>query len=112
MLFLIYGIILGLILQAIHRWTTIPYTPMLLIVGALIGGFADYLWYFGDAKLYVTKLSSHTLLFVFIPPLIFEGAWNIDVRIFLKSFWQILILALPSVALGALLIAVILLYVV
>lgn len=59
---------------------------MVLIVGALIGGFADYLWAFGDSKIHVIGLSSHTLLLVFIPPLIFEGAFNIDVRIFLKSF--------------------------
>lgn len=106
--FIIYAILIGLGLTGIKYYTSIPYTPMLLIIGLLIGLFNENLGLLGSSMEYMTGLSSHTLLFVFIPPLIFESAFNADFFIFTKSFWQILILALPGVAMLAILIAVIL----
>lgn len=85
--FIIFGVIFGLILNFFSKITKIPYSPLVLILGILIGAFADSLWLFGDSKVYVIGLSSHTLLFVFIPPLIYEGAFSIDVRIFMKSIY-------------------------
>lgn len=109
--FIIYAILIGLALTGIKYYTHIPYTPMLLIIGILIGLFNDSLGLIGSSMEYMVGLSSHTLLFVFIPPLIFESAFNADFFIFKKSFWQILILALPGVAMLAILIAVILRYI-
>ena len=48
---------------------------------------------------------------VFIPPLIFESSISLDTSIFMKSFWQIIILAVPAVALTAFFIAVTLRYI-
>lgn len=87
MLFIVYGVLIGLALLGIKKLTSIPYTPMLLVVGIFIGFFDDDLWEFGEAMKYVVKLSSHTLLFVFIPPLIFESAFNADFFTFKRSIW-------------------------
>ena len=82
MFFLIYGLGVGLILLGVKSKTNIPYTPMLLIFGLFVGYFADSLWRFGDSMKHIAKMSSHTLLFVFIPPLIFESAFGADVFVF------------------------------
>jgi len=42
------------------------------------------------------------ILLIFLPPLIFEGAFNSDWYIFRKQSYQIFILAFPSVLLSAL----------
>ena len=109
--FIILSILIGLLLLGIKHITTIPYTPMLLLTGIIIGIFSKNLGLIGLSMQHVVKLSSHTLLFVFIPPLIFESAFNIDVFIFLRSFWQILLLALPGVAMLSVMIAVIMKYI-
>jgi hypothetical protein len=49
MLFIIYGIICAMILLFVKLKTNIPYTPMLLTYGLVIGVISDYLWAFGDA---------------------------------------------------------------
>lgn len=97
-----------MILLGIKNITNIPYTPMLLTLGLAIGAAGDYLWAFGDSMQYVIKLSAHTLLMVFIPPLIFESSFSLDTTIFITSFWQIIILAFPAVALTAFFIAIVL----
>ena len=78
MLFIIFGVFIGIILLLIKRKLGIPYTPMLLGVGILIGYFNEHLWKIGESMEYVVGLSSHTLLLVFIPPLIFESAFSAD----------------------------------
>ncbi len=84
---------------------------MLLLMGMLIGYFSENLWKLGDSMEYVAGLSGHTLLFVFIPPLIFESSYSIDVFTFTQSMWQIMLLALPGVAMLCVLIAVIIRYI-
>ena len=111
MLFIILGVIIGLILLGVKKKTSIPYTPMLLGVGIFIGYFNENLWKIGESMEYVVGLSSHTLLLVFIPPLIFESAFNADFFTFSKSIWQILLLALPGVAMLCVFIAIILKYI-
>ena len=91
--FITFSIFLGLLLLGLKHLTSIPYTPMLLLTGITIGSFSSSLGLIGLSMQHVVGLSSNTLLFVFIPPLIFESAYNIDVFVFLRSFWQILILA-------------------
>lgn len=84
---------------------------MLLFVGVIIGAASPWLWVFGRTMQYVVKLSGHILLYIFIPPLIFESAFSFDVPIFMNSFIQILILAVPVVAIQAFFVAVVLLFI-
>lgn len=111
MMFVVLGIIMGLLLLGIKKKTSIPYTPMLLIIGGIIGYLHDKLWRVGDSMKTVVGLSAHTLLFVFIPPLIFESAYNVDYFIFQKTFFQILTMALPGVAISSILVGLVLKYI-
>lgn len=45
------------------------------------------------------------LLFIFLPPLIFEAAWNLDARALRRMAWPIAVLALPGVVLTTAVIA-------
>lgn len=51
----------------------------------IIGIFHEKLWKIGKSTNFVLGLSGHTLLLVFIPPLIFESAFNTDFFTFRKG---------------------------
>ncbi|HEV8022221.1 MAG TPA: cation:proton antiporter [Candidatus Lustribacter sp.] len=58
----------------------------------------------GTAAIYPVALPFHfgdTLLFIFLPPLIFEAAWSIDPAALRRSAARIALLALPGVVLVA-----------
>jgi monovalent cation:H+ antiporter, CPA1 family len=46
-----------------------------------------------------------TLLFVFLPPLIFEAAWNLDLGALRRTAWRIALLAVPGTLATALVVA-------
>jgi CPA1 family monovalent cation:H+ antiporter len=70
------------------RWLKIPYTAALVIAGILLG-----------AMHVVTppRLTRELLFAVILPGLLFEAAFNIDVRVFLKNRMAISALAIPGV---------------
>ena len=70
----------------IKKLTTIPYTPLLIIFGMIIGLLNENLWEIGHSTNFVLGLSGHTILLVFIPPLIFESSFNTDFFTFKKGF--------------------------
>lgn len=110
-LFIFSGILLGAVLKEIKKKASIPYSPMLIIFGIAIGYFNDKLWIFGHATSMVNEIDPHTLLMVFIPGLIFEGAYNADVYVLNKSKWQILMLAGPGVLITSFILAYALKYI-
>ena len=69
----------------------LPQTPVLLIFGLLVGAIP------GLPKI---TLTADTILFVFLPPLLFEAAYSID----LETAWHVrrsmLVLAVPGVLLA------------
>ncbi len=71
-----------------------PYTIGLVVVGLILGGVGQHV----PALEIVQALSlSHDLiLFVFVPPLIFESALNLDSRLLLRNLGPTLILAAPG----------------
>jgi CPA1 family monovalent cation:H+ antiporter len=61
----------------------IPAAVALVAIGALVPIPPPFA--FGD-----------TLLFVFLPPLIFEAAWNLDLAALRRTAWRIVLLAVPG----------------
>ncbi len=61
----------------------IPAAVALVAVGAMVPIAPPFA--FGD-----------TLLFVFLPPLIFEAAWNLDLNALRRAAWPIALLAVPG----------------
>ena len=45
-------------------------------------------------------MNPHLLLYVFLPILIFESAFNVELHTLEREIWQVLMLAVPGVALG------------
>ena len=84
MLFILLGLFFGFCSLWFSNLTGIPYTPIMLLIGMAIGLLEAHLWEIGRAWRFVAEIDAHTLLLVFIPPLIFESAFNIDVFIFVQ----------------------------
>ena len=71
-----------------------PYTVGLVLLGLLLGGLAD--WFPALDVLNSLNLSHDLILFVFVPPLIFESAINLDGRLLLRNLTPVLTLAGPG----------------
>ena len=100
----------------------IPHTVLLLLFGGILGLFLQFLalrplerifdggscdqphlWRSDVLQRSVTMLATldpHTLLHIFIPPLIFESAFAIEWHIFYQLKWSTLLLAVPGVVLS------------
>lgn len=96
-LFTFVSLMVACILKEIKKKLHIPFSPMMLTVGILWGLFHSHLYKFGEAVELVNSIDPHALLYIFIPGLVFEGAYNTDGYVLGKSKWQILLLAGPGV---------------
>jgi len=73
----------------------------LYIVGLVVAGLAYGLIEPGR----LTYAFGHATLYLLLPPLLFEGAWNLHFRALVRQWRAIAILAIPGVALTALIVA-------
>lgn len=71
------------------KWIKIPYTIALVLVGLCLSFFH---------VMQPVELTEHLVLFVMLPALLFEAAWNLKLSHLKKSGWIILILATIGVA--------------
>jgi NhaP-type Na+/H+ or K+/H+ antiporter len=99
-LFIFFGLLLGVVLREVNKKTRFPYTPMVVIAGMLLGYYRDSLGVIGDSTTILSGINPHMLLFIFIPVLIFESGFNCDWYIFKRAIVNILILACPGVLIG------------
>ena len=99
--FLFAGLLVGGILREIKKKTGIPYTPLVFIVGITLGFTYHQLGVFGKAIYTVSNVDPHGILLIFLPVLVFESGFNADWHLFKKQFIQIIILAVPCVAISA-----------
>lgn len=98
------GIYIGLLLLACavaivsKRVTHLPYTIFLTLMGLVIG----VLHLGPDIK--ETGFGHELIFFVFLPPLLFQGAFHMDLSRLLKHFWPIFCFAVPGVVVSTLLV--------
>lgn len=102
-------IIMGLLTVAmiaagICKNLPIPYTVFLVIVGILLGSVARS-WP-QLAQLQEFQLTPDIVLFLFLPALIFESAFNLDARQMVKDLGPILSLAIPALLMSTAIIGV------
>jgi len=72
----------------------IPYTVVLVILGIVLGSLAR-----NDASMHVLldfQLTPDIVLFLFLPALIFESAFNLNARQLVKDLLPVLVLAVPA----------------
>lgn len=70
------------------KWVKLPYSISLVIVGLVIGVFH---------LLPIVEMTPELILLVFLPALLFEASWNIDIRELKANWLAILVLAVPGV---------------
>ncbi len=84
----------------------VPFTVVLVLVGILLSLLADrYPQEFGTFK--GLTVSSDLVLYVFLPTLIFESAFNLDARGLRHNLGAVLLLAAPGLLLSTLIIGLI-----
>ncbi|CAK77260.1 unnamed protein product (macronuclear) [Paramecium tetraurelia] len=105
--FLTLGIVSGLILREINKKTKLPYSPMILSLGILLGLLQKSLGYVGESASILSKMHPHLIVFVFVPVLLFESAFNCDWYTFKYQMVNILLLAGPGCGWGAILLGAI-----
>ncbi|KAJ8562759.1 hypothetical protein K7X08_031211 [Anisodus acutangulus] len=102
------SLLIGVLCRTLLRRTTIPYTVVLLIVGTALGslefGSNCRLGKLGNGIRIWADIDADLLLAVFLPILIFEGAFSMEVHQIKKCMPQMLLLAGPGVLISTVLI--------
>ncbi len=96
---LVLLVLITLVVALISRPLRLPYTLVLVVVGLLIG-FSPFL---PDVR-----LSPDVVVFLFLPALLFEGAWNVDVKLLTANWLIVLLLAVPGLFLAVFIVAALL----
>ncbi|WIG57863.1 MAG: Na+/H+ antiporter [Ktedonobacterales bacterium] len=91
-------VVLALVVGLVARRLNFPYTLALVVTGLVLG------WLPVLTNLH---LDPNVVLFVFLPALLFEGAWNIDIQALKADWLAILLLAVPGLALSLGVVAVV-----
>jgi len=81
-----------------RKWLRFPYSVVLVLVGIGAGWFGQT--DAGREFLQPLTLSHDLILFVFVPPLVFESALNLDSRLLFRNLPPILTLAGPGLLLS------------
>ena len=109
-----------LLIGCVCRWLVkrfdrlpLPFTVLLLFVGVIMGALVGYDHKadnaFQAAILTFSNLPPHLALYLFLPVLIFDSAFNVHFHLFMHSLWASLLLAFPG-AVFALLSAALVVY--
>ncbi|MBI9067908.1 MAG: cation:proton antiporter [Salinivirgaceae bacterium] len=101
--FVVIALVIGAATRYFFKKSFLPYTVLLLIIGMGLGFISRMgLFEHGMGTLDISlkwagEIDPHLILFVFLPTLIFEAAFAIDVHTFKKSVANALILAIPGI---------------
>jgi CPA1 family monovalent cation:H+ antiporter len=84
----------------------LPYTVGLVVVGLILSGLARNIPALEIINTF--KLSEELILFIFVPPLIFESALNLDSRLLLRNLSPVLVLAAPGLLISTAIVGLVL----
>src|SRR5256885_13601253 len=93
---LIFLLIVTLVVALFSRLLRVPYTLLLVIVGFVVG----FLPFVPNEH-----IDPNLVLYVFIPALLFEGAWNAEIDRLEADWLPIVLLAIPGLVLSLLVVA-------
>jgi NhaP-type Na+/H+ or K+/H+ antiporter len=111
LLFVIIALIIGAGTRHWLRKSPLPYTVTLLVIGLVLGAMNRLGW-FGEFSLsnitlnldflgksldWAGTIDPHLILFVFLPTLIYEAAYAIDIHTFKKTSANAFLLAVPGI---------------
>lgn len=101
--FIIISLLIGSVVRHFFRKVPIPFTVLLLIIGFLLGlvnrlgAFEGWGATFSNSLLWASHIDPHAILFIFLPILIFEAAFAMDIHTFKKTATNAVILAVPGI---------------
>lgn len=121
--FIIIALLLGAAVRHLLRKSVIPFTVWLLIIGLALGAMLRLGWFsishIGSLSIdlgllerafsWAGNIDPHIIMYVFLPTLIFEAAFAMDVHTFKKSAVNATILAIPGIIIAMVLTALIVL---
>jgi CPA1 family monovalent cation:H+ antiporter len=83
-----------------------PYTVGLVIIGLILSSLARKIPALEIINTF--RLSEELILFIFVPPLIFESALNLDIRLLLRNLSPVLVLAAPGLLISTAIVGLVL----
>jgi len=100
--FVVVALIIGAATRYFFQKSFLPYTVLLLIFGLGLGFLSKIGVFNGFQTLDISlkwagEIDPHLILFVFLPTLIFEAAFAMDVHTFKKSVANAVVLAVPGI---------------
>ena len=111
--FIIIALIIGAATRHFLKALPFPFTVLLLLIGLILGVVTrlDFLNHWGsvdvsflaDSITWAANIDPHLLLYIFLPILIFEAAFAMDLHTFKKSAANSVILAVPGIVISLLL---------
>ncbi len=117
LVFVVLALVVGALLRDALKNTPIPYSVALLIVGLGLGliqrsgFFSEAMPLLDESLQVVSSIDPHLILWLFLPTLIFESAFALEVHLFRRIFSQIALLAVPGLIVATVLTAVLVKYV-
>ncbi len=109
--FIIFAVIIGSATRFFLQKSILPFTVSLLIIGLGLGalgrfdvlhiydlnGYTMDLTFADRSIRWASHIDPHLLLYIFLPILIFEAVFAIDVHVFKKTFTNAAIMAVPGI---------------
>jgi NhaP-type Na+/H+ or K+/H+ antiporter len=105
--FVFVSLLCGVVSEIIRKRVRLPYTVVLILVGALLG-IMNHNFSLGPLSGSIgkwTSLDPHVILYIMLPPLIYEGTSDVDHHAFMKALYSMLTLAGPGVLVSTFLVA-------
>ncbi|KAA0155613.1 hypothetical protein FNF29_01530 [Cafeteria roenbergensis] len=102
LLFVFVALILGALVRGFIKFIPIPYTVMLLVLGAIIG-IIDHnvdMGALSDSIQLWVHINPHLIFYIFLPALIFGSAFSVDPHVFLWELSQMTVLATVGVGIA------------
>ena len=102
LLFIIVSLFIGILTKKFLKKLPIPFTVILLIIGLFMGVVDRFDWvanigFVTKAIYWAGHIKPEIILYVFLPTLIFEAAFDLDVHTFKKSFGNAFLMAVPGI---------------
>ena len=103
LLLTIGGLIIGAILKSLLKHSRLPYTVGLFAIGIILGvmnrtGVFQSLPELHDAVNSVANINPDLILYLFLPILIFDAAYELNLHIFKKTLANATLLAAPALS--------------
>ena len=104
-LFVVMGLVAGAVLKSLLKHSSLPYTVCLFCLGVVFGLLSRFnvlpdVGVLRSAVDAVANMDPDLILYVFLPLLIFDGAYEMDLHVFRKSLFNSTLLAGPGMVIA------------